>query len=60
MLTHAQVPVGIAAYMMHTDAKVYKSPLEFIPDRWIGDIDPALEQNWVPFCRGSRACIGKQ
>jgi hypothetical protein len=54
-----QVPVGLAAYTMHTDPDVYKSPFEFDPDRWIGDVDPALRRNWVPFCRGSRACIGK-
>jgi cytochrome P450 len=53
------VPVGLAAYTMHTDPDVYKSPFEFDPDRWIGDVDPALRRNWVPFCRGSRACIGK-
>ncbi|KAI0892237.1 cytochrome P450 [Annulohypoxylon nitens] len=54
----AGVPVGMSAYLMHSDPKVYPSPNRFIPERWIGDIDPAMHRSWVPFCKGSRNCIG--
>ncbi|TVY92052.1 Cytochrome P450 monooxygenase [Lachnellula willkommii] len=52
------VPVGMSAYFMHSDPTVYKSPLEFIPDRWIGDVNTAMYRNYVPFAKGSRNCLG--
>ena len=59
MLTRLQVPVGMSAYLMHSNGAVYERPSEFIPDRWIGDdVDPALHKNYVPFTRGSRNCLG--
>lgn len=55
---YEQVPVGMSAYFMHTDASVYERPFDFIPERWLGDIDPAMNRNYVPFSRGSRNCLG--
>ncbi|KAF2248555.1 cytochrome P450 [Trematosphaeria pertusa] len=52
------VPVGMSAYLMHTDATVYPEPDKFIPERWMGKVDPALHRNLVPFARGSRNCLG--
>ncbi|KAK4109141.1 cytochrome P450 [Canariomyces notabilis] len=54
----AGVPVGMSAYLMHSDPTVYESPFEFIPERWVGDVDPAMNRNYVPFARGSRNCLG--
>ncbi|KAJ6114889.1 cytochrome P450 [Penicillium sp. IBT 16267x] len=51
-------PVGMSAYFMHSDPEVYIEPKKFWPDRWLGDIDPAMNRNYVPFCRGSRNCLG--
>lgn len=48
----------MSAYYMHSDPVVYKSPFEFIPDRWIGEVDPAMHRNYVPFAKGSRNCLG--
>ncbi|KAL4947493.1 cytochrome P450 [Aspergillus filifer] len=28
------------------------------PDRWIGDYDPRMNRNFVPFTKGSRNCLG--
>ncbi|KAF2008686.1 cytochrome P450 [Aaosphaeria arxii CBS 175.79] len=53
-----KIPVGMSAYLMHTDPEVYPDPFHFNPDRWIGDIDPNMNRNWVPFTRGSRNCLG--
>ncbi|KAI0812130.1 cytochrome P450 [Xylaria sp. FL0064] len=52
------VPVGMSAYLMHSDPSAYPSPGEFIPERWMGEIDPAMHRSFVPFCRGSRNCLG--
>lgn len=48
----------MSAFMMHSDPEVYDQPLEFIPERWLGDINPLMKRNYVPFTRGSRNCLG--
>lgn len=53
-----QTPVGMGAYLMHTDPDVYPEPFEFVPERWLGDHDPLMDRNWVPFSKGSRNCLG--
>ncbi|QSZ30614.1 hypothetical protein DSL72_000171 [Monilinia vaccinii-corymbosi] len=50
--------VGMSAYFMHSDANVYPKPEEFIPERWLGNINPAMYKSYVPYCRGSRNCLG--
>jgi cytochrome P450 len=42
----------MSAYLMHTDPEVYPEPFSFIPERWLGDIHPNMNRNFVPFCRG--------
>ncbi|KAI1195543.1 putative cytochrome P450 [Nemania serpens] len=51
-------PVGMGAYSLHTDPEVYPKPFEFIPERWLGDYNPRMNESWVPFSRGSRNCLG--
>ncbi|KAK3337578.1 cytochrome P450 [Cercophora scortea] len=56
------IPVGMSAYLMHSDPVVFPSPGEFIPERWIvgegmGNM-AAMNKSYVPFCRGSRNCLG--
>lgn len=48
----------MSAYLMHSDPRVYPKPFVFIPERWLGEIDPAMHKSYVPFCRGSRNCLG--
>ena len=48
----------MSAYMMHSDPAVFPSPDEFIPERWLGDVTAAMNKSYVPFCRGSRNCLG--
>ncbi|GIJ87091.1 hypothetical protein Asppvi_005994 [Aspergillus pseudoviridinutans] len=54
--------VGINAWVLHRDARVFPDPGKFIPERWI-DSDPQLlkkmEQSFFAFGAGSRTCIGK-
>ncbi|CZT49094.1 related to cytochrome P450 CYP3/CYP5/CYP6/CYP9 subfamilies [Rhynchosporium secalis] len=51
-------PVGMSAYYMHTDPEVYINPFEFRPERWLGEINPNMHRNYVPFTKGSRNCLG--
>lgn len=48
----------MSAFMMHSDPEVYDQPFEFIPERWLGDVNPLMKRNFVPFTRGSRNCLG--
>lgn len=50
--------VGVAAYAMHHDAKVYEEPFVYRPERWQG---ASHEQTtaFIPFSAGSRGCIGR-
>lgn len=58
LLLGMQAPVGMSAYLMHTDPTVYPEPFKFIPERWLGDLDPLMSANLVTFSRGSRMCLG--
>ncbi|KAI1419592.1 cytochrome P450 [Xylaria sp. FL1777] len=51
-------PVGMSIYAMHTDASVFPDPLVFKPERWVGEYDPRMDRNFVPFTKGSRSCLG--
>ncbi|KAK8076027.1 cytochrome P450 [Apiospora phragmitis] len=44
---------------MHRDPEVYPEPFKYKPERWIGDIDPRMYRNYVPWAKGSRDCLGK-
>ena len=48
----------MSAYFMHKDPSVYHNPTKFIPERWLGDVNPFINRNFVPFSRGSRGCLG--
>ena len=40
---------------MHSDPLVYEKPFKFMPERWLGDINPDMMRNFVPFSRGPAA-----
>ncbi|PGH07561.1 hypothetical protein AJ79_06231 [Helicocarpus griseus UAMH5409] len=50
--------VGISISSMHMDPEVCPEPYKFKPDRWVGDYNPLMNRNFVPFSRGSRNCLG--
>ena len=58
------VVVGMDAFHMHSNEKAFPEPLEFRPERWLGDpkgpggVRP-LSNYLVPFGRGSRVCLGQ-
>lgn len=56
----AGVPVGMSAYLMHKDEKVYPRAGEFVPERWLENVTPEMNRNFVPFSKGSRHCLGQK
>ncbi|KAF2706940.1 cytochrome P450 family protein [Pleomassaria siparia CBS 279.74] len=55
----AGVPVGMSAYMQHTDPDVFPEPFQFRPERWLPEnVTPLMNRNFVPFAKGSRNCLG--
>ncbi|KAL4813267.1 cytochrome P450 [Aspergillus spinulosporus] len=58
----AGTTVGINAWALHHDEKVFPSPEAFTPERWLES--PAaklkeMEQSFFAFGAGSRTCVGK-
>ncbi|KAL1987773.1 hypothetical protein VTN96DRAFT_2613 [Rasamsonia emersonii] len=54
--------VGINAWVLHHDPRVYPDPDAFIPERWLESSPEKLkemEQSFFVFGAGSRTCIGK-
>ncbi|KAI0454917.1 putative cytochrome P450 [Xylaria acuta] len=51
-------PVGMGAYSLHTHFEVYPDPFKFIPERWLGDYDPRMNESWVPFSSVWGKCLG--
>ncbi|KAI0197706.1 cytochrome P450 [Astrocystis sublimbata] len=51
-------PVGMGAYSLHTNFRIYPEPFKFSPERWLGDYNPKMDECLVPFTRGSRKCLG--
>jgi len=48
--------VAPCIYLVHRREDVYPDPLEFRPDRWIGEKPGTY--TWIPFGGGVRRCIG--
>lgn len=48
----------MSIYAMHFDPNVFPDPDSFKPDRWLGQYNPQMDRNFVPFTKGSRSCLG--
>ncbi|KAJ5678478.1 uncharacterized protein N7477_004111 [Penicillium maclennaniae] len=58
----AGTTVGINAWVLHHDPKVFPDPESFIPGRWLESSTEELkvmEQSFFAFGSGSRTCVGK-
>ncbi|KGO49055.1 Cytochrome P450, E-class, group I [Penicillium expansum] len=54
--------VGINAWVLHRDSRVFPDPESFIPERWLDSRPEKLkemEQTFFNFGHGPRSCIGK-
>jgi cytochrome P450 len=54
--------VGINAWVLHYDEKVFPEPEKFIPERWLDSDKKKLaemEKSFFSFGAGSRTCVGK-
>ncbi|KAB8304148.1 hypothetical protein EYC80_003567 [Monilinia laxa] len=45
-------------HSVHHNPSIFPSPSTFNPERWLNDHDKALEKFFVPYSKGSRACLG--
>lgn len=59
-----RVPAGsrvlVSVWSTHRDPAVYEDPLEFRPERWLGDAPKERPRfSYLPFGGGRRACVGQ-
>lgn len=61
-LVPAGTVVSMSPYTLHRNADVFPHPLEFRPERWLGELgDVAEMKKWFwAFSSGGRMCIGLQ
>lgn len=54
--------VSISPYTVHRNGQVFPQPLEFRPERWLGELGDVTEmKKWFwAFSSGGRMCIGMQ
>ena len=50
--------VGVAAFQLHQDEKVFPDAQRFLPERWLQPSDQMLT-NFFAFGKGNRACIAQ-
>jgi cytochrome P450 len=52
----------MTSHFIHMSSLYYENPFKFDPDRWIradlAGTRSKIDKYFVPFTRGSRACIG--
>ena len=51
-------PVSMSTMSIHDNASIFPSPSNFQPERWLQPNAAELQKYLVPFCRGTRACVG--
>ncbi|KIK54998.1 hypothetical protein GYMLUDRAFT_48199 [Collybiopsis luxurians FD-317 M1] len=50
--------VGMSAYFMLMNPEVFRDPFTFNPDRWLAEDTSEMMQDFVPFSKGPRQCLG--
>lgn len=54
----AGTSVGIGAYSLHFNPKVFPKPYEFVPERWL-ECTPEMLRDSFHFGKGPRQCIAR-
>jgi hypothetical protein len=52
--------MGSEAIWEVPDPDMYPEPFKYKPERWLGDVTPAIHRNFVPFSKGSRGYLGSK
>ncbi|KAK5134312.1 hypothetical protein LTR08_006741 [Meristemomyces frigidus] len=55
----AGTQVGLQPFTLHLNPKVFPDPLTFTPERWLDDVTPEMQRDWIPFGLGARQCIAR-
>lgn len=58
MTIPAGTTISMTAIHLHMDPDIFPEPAEFKPERWLGNDQHELRRYFVPFGKGTRACIG--
>jgi hypothetical protein len=53
-----QAIVSMGTTFLHNNSNIFKDPMVFHPERWLGEDARGLESFLVPFSKGPRSCLG--
>ncbi len=57
----AKTTIFICQWVLHRDGRYFDDPLEFRPERWLGDLEKMLPRYaYMPFGGGPRICVGQR
>ena len=51
--------IGCQIHTLHLNAAVFPEPHTFNPSRWLKDVTPEMQRDWIPFGLGARQCIAR-
>jgi cytochrome P450 len=51
--------VSASTWTIHRDPELFERPLEFLPERWLGENGVKIQKGFMAFSSGARACVGR-
>jgi cytochrome P450 len=58
VINKVQTVIGMTIRQLHWNKENFPEPLQYKPERWLGESKKRLQKYFVPFGKGSRSCVG--
>lgn len=55
-----QTKISCSSFSRCYDEDYFPQSFKFRPDRWLAEDANKINASWLPFSKGTRACIGQQ
>ncbi|KAK4561003.1 hypothetical protein LTR86_004958 [Recurvomyces mirabilis] len=51
--------IGLQVFTLHLNQDTFPDPYAFKPERWLENVSPKMQRDYIPFGLGSRQCIAR-
>ncbi|KAK3677609.1 hypothetical protein LTR78_002459 [Recurvomyces mirabilis] len=51
--------IGLQVFTLHLNPDTFPDPYAFKPERWLENVSPKMQRDYIPFGLGSRQCIAR-